>query len=485
MTALTRTAGRHSHSAKSSAGVAVQTYGEHAENAARALNRLLRHDTIPVDPAAVAQLLHCREAVVDALRQRLYDVGLDTWYRAALLPPPMPGLNLADIDNKLATLLDNIAFSVPKLPLDERLPPLEALGKPSPDPVVEAWREAASQLLAATHALDAAGDQPWLRDHGAGWYVVRDVAVALEAVLVLDARLAEVGLLNEHDRPAYSMGLEEKRLIASQAARVATWYATNDVADLATPRPLGVASTVLHPVALVSAAEDLAAAQGRLATWLRPITTRNSVYAGSPEISADSARQLTASQLHLCRVFATMAADSPKTAAFEAFFDERGEVLESLQPQIRHLVDLSPHEPDKRRFWQQSELTTAITRLQDQPDGLALQPHQMLALANATHDATRNLGRSLRRELLRANSSLRDGHPRHGDSPVRIGRRSRMEATLTDLVNMPAPTSPVAQFSSPLQRAALRETLDLTPTARRPPSPYPAAMNLGTSGHGR
>jgi len=109
----------------------------------------------------------------------------------------------------------------------------------------------------------------------------------------------------------------------------------------------------------------------------------------------------------------------------------------------------------------------------------------MLALANATHEVTHNLGRSLRRELLRSTGNLRDGHPRHEDGLARVGRRSRLEATLTDLANMPAPKSPVAQFSSPLQRAALRETLEMTPTAPRPPSPYPAARSLRTSGRGR
>ncbi len=109
----------------------------------------------------------------------------------------------------------------------------------------------------------------------------------------------------------------------------------------------------------------------------------------------------------------------------------------------------------------------------------------MLALANATHEVTHNLGRSLRRELLRTHSNLRDGSPRHAGGPVRVGRGSRLEATLTDLVNMPAPKSPVAQFSNPLQRAALRQTLDMTPTAPRPPSPFPAARSLGTSGYGR
>ena len=69
------------------------------------------------------------------------------------------------------------------------------------DGYTELWRQAAVELLAGSHALDAAADQPWLRDPGAGWFVMRDVAVALEAFLVLDARLEEVGLLTQHDRP--------------------------------------------------------------------------------------------------------------------------------------------------------------------------------------------------------------------------------------------------------------------------------------------
>jgi len=458
----------------------VETYGEHAENAARALNRLIRGDELPVDATAVEQMLHCREAVADALRERLYGVGLNTWYAEKNVPaPPSAELNLRVLDNKLATLVDTIAFTVPSLPISERLSLFEVLGTASKDPVVETWRDAAIELIAATHALDAAADKPWRRDHGAGWYVMRDIAVALEAVLVLDARLAEVGLLSEHVQPESAMSLEEKRLVASQAARVATWYATSDAADLASPRSPRSLSNLLHPVALVAAPEDLAAAQERLATFLRPLITSDSAYMGEPEISADSARQLTASQLHLCRVFANMAARSPKTQSFVEFFNERAQVLEDLQPQISHLVDVMPHEPNRRRFWQQGELTAAVTRMEERGIPLTLQPHQMLALANATHDVTYNLARSLRRELLRTVTNLHDAHPRHADGPVRVGRRSRLEATVTDLVNLPAPQSPVTRFSSPLQRGALRQTLDITPTAPRPPSPYPAARSLG------
>ena len=69
-------------------------------------------------------------------------------------------------------------------------------------------------------------------------------------------------------------------------------------------------------------------------------------------------------------------------------------------------------------------------------------------------------------------------HPRHRDGPVRVGRRSRLEATLTDLVNMPAPSEPAARFSNPLQRAALQQSLNLTPTtSARPPTPFPAARS--------
>ena len=63
------------------------------------------------------------------------------------------------------------------------------------------------------------------------------------------------------------------------------------------------------------------------------------------------------------------------------------------------------------RFWQQSELTTAVARMEDQGVPIRLQPAQMLELAKATHEATHNLGKGLRRELLRTTSNLRDAHP--------------------------------------------------------------------------
>lgn len=456
----------------------VTTYGEHAEKAAHALNALIRDDVIPVDDLAVDQLLHCREAVVDALRQRLYDVGQDSWYPPPdHLPARTPKPVLAGLDEKLASLVDNIAFALPTLPFDERHPLADYLAPASEDLTVEAWREAALELLSASHALSAAEEQPWRNDPGAGWWVLRDVAVALEAVLVLDSRLEELGLLAEHQRPEYAMGLDEKRMVLSQTARVATWHATSAIPEEATPRlkPLP-RSTVVEPVSMVSTPADLAAAQRRLARFLKPMLASDAFYAEEPEITADCARQVTASQLFLCRAFAKAAGASGKTSVFEAFFTERAEVLESLQPQISHLADVrGDQEPNMRRFWQQSELTTAVVRMEEAGESLRLQPTQMVELAKATHQVTHNLGKALRRELLRGNSNLIDAHPRH-DSPVRVGRRSRLEATVTDLVNLPEPSQPVARFSNPLQRAALQQTLNLTPTpSTRPPTPFPTS----------
>ena len=461
--------------------MSVATYGEHAENAAQALNVLIRADEIPTDPGAVDQMLHCREAVVDALRQRLYDLGQDDWYPPAdHLPARTPKPMLAGLDEKLASLVDNITFALPSLPFDERRPPSEVLGVESADPTVETWRAAGIELLAGSHTLSTAAEQPWRTEAGAGWWVMRDVAVALEAVLVLDSRLEEVGLLSDHQRPEYAMSLDEKRMVLSQTARVATWQATSSSPEEAVPRMRPVETrVVIEPVALVSGPEDLAPAQRRLARFLKPMVASDAMYVGEPEITADAARQVTASQLFLCRVFAEAARHSPKTRGPAAFFAERAEVLEELQPRITFLADVvDGRDPNKRSAWQQGELTTAVFRMQEQSGPIRLQPTQIVDLAAATHEVIHNLAKAMRRELLRSNSNLVDADPKRATGPSRVNRRSPLETTLTDLVNLPAPSEPATRFSNPLQRAALQQTLHLTPTpSAHPPMPFPAARS--------
>ena len=131
----------------------VSTYAEHAEHAAQALNALIRDDVIPADEHAVDQLLHCREAVVDALRQRLYDVGQDSWYPPPdHLPARTPKPMLAGLDEKRASLVDNIAFALPTLTLDERRPHADYLTPASEDPTVESCgRPRSSSCRPPTH----------------------------------------------------------------------------------------------------------------------------------------------------------------------------------------------------------------------------------------------------------------------------------------------------------------------------------------------
>lgn len=456
----------------------VATYGVHAENAAHALGVLLGDDQIPIDEDAIVQLLRCREVAVDALRQRLFDLGRDSRF-----PPPghpagsLLKQNLTGLNANLASVVCDIALSLPKLPADDSQGSVAHLAAAA-DPTVDVWRVAAIELLSASHALSTAEERPWLVEPGAGWWVMRDIAVALEALVVLDSRLAEVGLMAGHDGAQDAMGLDEKRLVLSQAARVASWHASNASPEEATPRlePRGDC-TLLHPVVLVRRPGDLAAAQLQLSRFLRPFSAGDSFYDGTPEIAADSARHITSSQLGLCRSFAKVAGRSSGAERFEAFFLERCEVLDSLQAQVRHLADLVVDKKhDKRCYWQQVELTTALARMAGRGMPLALRPTQMADLAEATHLVTLNLGRTLRRELLRKNSNLVDAHPRHSNEPVRVGRRSVLAATVTDLVNLPDPPGRPAECSNARQRAALQRSLDLAaPSQAQPPTPFPVA----------
>ena len=461
--------------------MSVERYGDHQEAAAAALNRLIVTDTLPVAPVDVDRLLGCREAVSDALRQRLYALGLNRHYAPTTVPARVAKMSLNGLDKKLATILDRIAVEVPALPPDERPSPADVLGIPSQDLTVELWRRAAIELLAGSHALDTAAQRPWLRDPGAGWYLIRDVAVSMEALMVLDSRLEEVGLLNGHNRPETPLGLEERRLITSQCARVATWYATSDSPDQASPELPGE-PVVAGPVHTVSQPADLAIAQRRLATYLKPMHAGNSFYNGEPEIDASTARMVVASQIFLTRHFEALAGQAGGDAStIRGEFASRREILQDIQTSIAYLVDDRDRRSNMWVVGQQGELTTAVRRMQRDGVEMRLQPTQLLDLANATHEVTHNAAKALRRELLRDAGNLRLDDPTKLVGPTRVHRRHPLERVLTDMVNVPAPSAPVAQYASPLQRAALRQTLDVTATSRRGPSPYPRARGAATS----
>ena len=161
-------------------------------------------------------------------------------------------------------------------------------------------------------------------------------------------------------------------------------------------------------------------------------------------------------------------------------FATRREILQDVAAFMPRLSDAEDRGRNLRAAWQQGELTTAFSRMRRAGE-LSLNPAQLLDLANATHEATHTVGKALRRELLRDTTNLRMDDPTEQVGRTRVYRRHPLERSLTDLVNVPAPSAPVARYSSPLQRAALRATLDVTPTSRRAPSPYPQARGAATS----
>lgn len=94
----------------------------------------------------------------------------------------------------------------------------------------------------------------------------------------------------------------------------------------------------------------------------------------------------------------------------------------------------------------------------------------------------RDHAESTRHVELGESSNLRLADPTRQVGPARVHRKHPLERHLTDLVNVPAPSTPMARYSAPLQRPALQQTLTHTPTTPTPPSPYPTSRHLGTLG---
>lgn len=459
----------------------VPTYGDHAETVAGCLQELLVTDDLPAARADVEALLACREALLDALRERLTLFGATPNHRSKF---DRPGslLVLSHVDQQLSGLLDRVVYEMPRMILDgERPRPSDLLGPPQSNRTVDLWRRAAVEFLAGTHALETTQDPTWAHDPGSGWYVLRDLAAAVEATVVLDQRLRQVGLLSQHDRTPNTGPVDEHRLIAGHVARAATWYATSSSPDHATPHLVHDRDLHQGAIYLVSTATDLIAAQRRLASYLRPLSGMSSAYRGEPLISASTARQVVSSQLFLTSLFAEVAAAHPTAGSLAREFTARKETLESIQPRLRYLTDVRSHEVDRHVRAQQGELTSAVRRMKRDGKPFALTGAQILDLATATHQVHLHFATSLRREIRRQDSNLGLAHPIHRKRIRPVGRRSQLDVALTDLISLPAPATPVSEFSSPLMRAALRGTLDLTPTQNRVPCPYPAALQARPS----
>lgn len=472
-----------------------RTYGHHQEAAAAGLHQLVIGDRFPVEAAAVDQLLQCRDIVVSTLRQRLDQL---TGFPARH-DPPAPGDPAADSPRPLpvplkpatldqvalepATQLDIVTATLPRLPAERRRAPLDVLGTPSPDPTVELWRQIAGDLVAGGHALDVATDKPWLTDPGAGWYLLGDTAAATEAVLVLDHRLREVGLLNDHHSPtrptsstppAAELDVEGHRILAATCARMSAWYATTDSPDLAVP-PLPGSPVVRGPVRIVSQPADLAAGQRQLVTYLRPLAPRDSMAATQLGMDVVTAKLVTAGQRNLCAQLAEHCARSPRTVDLAQEFALRRDLLDDIHQYLPQLVDVHKPGHNKPVLWQQQEVSTALRRFQG---NLPLAPAQLLDLAATTHDVIHQLAAATRYECTRDASNLRQVDLTRKIGATRLHHKTPIVLALRAAIDTPPPSQPIARWASPTQRTGLRATLDSTATRPagpgvKPPKPYP------------
>lgn len=458
------------------------TYGTHQEEAAHHLNRLLQSDVIPAAAAEVSQLLQVREAAMAALRDRLYQMGVGQRFAVPEVAVATGKLRLSDVPGNAPNLLADLAAGMPRMPIEQRASPVEVLGAPSANPTLEHWRHVAIELAAGTHALDSDRDQPWLREEGGGWYLLRDTAVTLEALLVLDDRMNEVGLLNDHDRPDRQMPLAERRMVTSQCARVAGWYGTSSSPDLAVSPVRTDEPHTLGPVRLVKQPADLIPAQRRLAGYLRPMHA-NAFSDPNPAMDAATARRFVTNQISLCDQLAREYSGRHSIAELRTEFLTRRDYLADVNEHMRHLIDVRQVRANGAAMWQQTEISAAMRRFAAK--GTQLNPNQLLELVTATHEAHQGFAAAFRRETRRDDSNIRRDDPTGEVGPTRVLRRGPLDKRVNALINLPPPETPAARWVTPHQRLALRATIDDTPTLPRAhaqrPSPYPRGRGRNVS----
>jgi hypothetical protein len=330
---------------------------------------------------------------------------------------------------------------------------------------VELWRRIAVELTAGTHDLITAREQPWLFEAGAGWYLVRDVATAVEAVVVLDARLIEVGLL-PRARPAAWLDEHTQRMIAADIARVATWQATSMAPDLATAA--GSLRLTETKVQTIEQAADFAPAQRKLASMLRHLDGHDSFVSSEPSIDVATARAVALGQGRLAAHFAAATALDPRMRPLQRAFQTRQALLGEIQARLAPMSDIEPRR-NRPALFQQQEIGVGLRRF----SGNDLSPAQMLDLFQATHAATTVFAKAFRRDLHRPGGNIRG---RTRDGYKRPTRKHPLSRALTDLANAEAPEQPVSRWIGPQLRGQLRAALNevpAAPAARPRPLPRP------------
>lgn len=436
------------------------SYEEHAEAAAQALYKLLTRDQWPQTADDAETVLQYRECILDSLREQLTHVGADGGFVAT------GSVRVRDVSSNSVNLLHQFVTQSMRMPGMDRIAPSELLtAPPHANPDVDLWREAASRLHNSCVDLGGARLQPWRTDPGGAWYLVGDIATSVEALTVLDDRATAAGILERDPRPQSArLAVNERRMIISHVASLASWRATSMSPDLAEASDQGAPTG--DPLFTVNEPADLAPAQRNLAWLMRYDRSDRPGHTGMPVMDVSTARAVAVGQGRLTSQFAVAAALNADTGPLKDEFRRRQLLLADIQSRLAPLTDVAPI-VNRRAMFQQQEISQGMRRFADH----SYSPAQLLDLAQATHQVTTGFAKALRYEMNRPSSNLRLAT---SDGPKKVDRkRHPLAQATTSLARLPAPDQPVARWSGPRMRATLRGSLDRTPTGNRG-VPYPS-----------
>jgi len=431
------------------------SYADHQEEVARALHDLLRNRPSAPRPDTNV-IVACRDQALKALRDRLTYLAGNPDHTA-----DRPTTSVASLAQSPVQHLAHVVHALPR-PAVLDLPPTQLLPGPGAADCTTSttrWRCIARNLLLGTAELARADHQPWTHQPEAGWHLVGDIASTLEAVLVLDEELVAAGVLTHRTEQRRMT----QRLVAGHAAKLARWFGTDEVADLATSgvgSELGVAGR--PPVRIVHDAADYLAAQRTLTAILHG--QANVIRPGSdqrPGLTA--ARALATGQIRLARCFATWAETADPALA---------EQLRSRVPAWRalHMSTTRLTEIERRHspllLAQQSEM---VIRLRS-PFPHRLSEPELRDLNEATHEVAVTVGRTLNREAQRSQNIVRLEYDDTGlpNSQPMVGPEWAFTTACRRLVDDPAPILAPEPPAASRERERLHRTLEQTSVGAAP-----------------
>ncbi len=368
------------------------TYGEHQEAVAAALLRLLDTPATTAHEDEATVILGCHRQAYLAIHERLHELGV----HRHLSPGRRTDRTIDAAQHPLHVLL-RLVNAMPATPPGSLAPTDLLSGIGDSDTTLGLWRSVARHLTLGNADLVGAADQSW-RNQAANWHLIGDLAVTVDALLVLDEHLGRAGLINRLPTAGYL----ERRLAAGDVARVAMWKNPDSSPDLAFAGAERVLKIGDGPrIHLVRRPEDFAMAQRALASFMRPRPASEDLDS-RPGLLA--ARTISAGQVRLAEAFAAWAHRAGDGDLAERF-RSRIPLYAELHRSTLRLVELQ-----KTRaplvIAQQSELVQQL-RAHRWP---RLSMASLRELDAATHELTVNVGKSLRREAMqRKNILVLDG----------------------------------------------------------------------------